>query len=176
MRNGNTMNVAAITKDEILEILQEVKDPEIPAVSVIEMGMVREVIVSDNQVKIVITPTYSGCPAMGWIHNEIKKVLELEGISNLIIETRLSPAWTTDWMSEETKLKLKESGIAPPQNKTNDFDGSDLFNIIKVPAAIICPFCDSDDTKMISEFGSTACKSLHYCNSCLQGFDHFKCH
>lgn len=165
-----------LTRDEILDMLQEVKDPEIPAVSVIEMGMVREVVVSNTHVKVVITPTYSGCPAMGWIHKEIRNVLENAGISNLLIETRLSPAWTTDWMSAETKLKLKKSGIAPPQNLTKDVDGSDLFNIIKVPSAVICPFCDSENTKMISEFGSTACKSLHYCNSCLQGFDHFKCH
>lgn len=165
-----------IIEQKVLDILQEVKDPEIPAVSVIEMGMVREVAVNDGNVKVVITPTYSGCPAMIWINDEIRKQLKLHGIGDILIETRLSPAWTTDWMSEETKRKLKESGIAPPQNKTYDLASSDLFNIIKVPTAIICPFCDSENTKIISEFGSTACKSLHYCNNCLQGFDHFKCH
>lgn len=161
---------------KVLDILQEIKDPEIPAVSVLEMGMVREVLFNEDNLIVVITPTYSGCPAMIWINNEIKTRLENEGFSKVLIETRLSPAWTTDWMSDVTKQKLKESGIAPPQNNTNDFDTSDLFNIIKVPPAIICPFCDSKDTRIISEFGSTACKSLHYCNSCLQGFDHFKCH
>ncbi len=163
-------------KQRVLDVLQEVKDPEIPAVSILEIGMVREVAVIKGNVKVVITPTYSGCPAMIWINNEIRNRLETEGFRNILIETQLSPAWTTDWMSDETKRKLKVSGIAPPQNKTYDMDTSDLFNIIKIPSAITCPFCDSENTKIVSEFGSTACKSLHYCHSCLQGFDHFKCH
>lgn len=162
-------------KDDILTIISQVSDPEIPALSVIEMGMVRDVNLNHDFVEVVITPTYSGCPAMHQIENDIVKVLKENGYETKIT-TRLSPPWTTDWMSEETLEKLRLSGIAPPRNKSSEIDPNNLFNIIKVPSKVQCPFCLSEETKILSEYGSTVCKSFHYCNSCLQAFDHFKCH
>lgn len=166
---------AMLIKEKILDIISQVSDPEIPALSVIEMGMVRDVIIYDNSVEVVITPTYSGCPAMHQITDDIGKILIENGVQSTI-KTQLSPPWTTDWMSEDTLEKLRLSGIAPPRSKSSDIDPNNLFNIIKVPSEVQCPFCMSENTKILSEFGSTACKSFHYCNNCLQAFDHFKCH
>jgi ring-1,2-phenylacetyl-CoA epoxidase subunit PaaD len=165
-----------LSKDEILELISQVSDPEIPALNVIEMGMVREInIGEDNIVEVIITPTYSGCPAMHQITQDIESILTHNGISSQIT-TKLFPPWTTDWMSELTLEKLRASGIAPPRTKSKEIDPNNLFNIIKIPSEIQCPFCFSEDTKLLSEFGSTACKSFHYCNNCHQAFDHFKCH
>ncbi|NQZ78332.1 MAG: phenylacetate-CoA oxygenase subunit PaaJ [Ekhidna sp.] len=151
-----------ISKDYILDLLENVSDPEIPVISVLDLGIVRDVIIYDSYVEVIITPTYSGCPAMLEIEKEINNALKKNGILELKITTVLSPAWTTEWMSEEGKLKLKEYGIAPP-NPTN-------------PEDIECPQCGSKNTKLLSEFGSTACKSLYKCNDCLEPFDYFKCH
>jgi ring-1,2-phenylacetyl-CoA epoxidase subunit PaaD len=166
---------ALLNKSEIMNIISQVSDPEIPAINVIEMGMVREVLINGDAVEVIITPTYSGCPAMHQISSDIQKILADSGIY-ASITTRLSPAWTTDWMEDSTLEKLRLSGIAPPRTKSRDIDPNNLFSIIKVPSEVQCPFCLSDDTKIISEFGSTACKSFHYCNNCLQVFDYFKCH
>ena len=151
-----------LDREHILELLQNVTDPEIPVISVMDLGIVRDVIVEDNSLEIVITPTYSGCPAMLEIEKEINNALKTDGITEFKISTVLSPAWTTEWMTEEGKRKLKEYGIAPP-NPTN-------------PEDIQCPQCESKNTKLVSEFGSTACKSLFKCNDCLEPFDYFKCH
>ncbi|WP_421763214.1 1,2-phenylacetyl-CoA epoxidase subunit PaaD [Ekhidna sp.] len=151
-----------IDKDNILHLLQNVTDPEIPVISVLDLGIVRDVLISDDFVEVIITPTYSGCPAMLEIEKEINNALKKEGIERLKITTVLSPAWTTEWMTEEGKQKLKEYGIAPP-NPTN-------------PEDIACPQCGSKNTQLLSEFGSTACKSLFKCNDCLEPFDYFKCH
>ncbi|MEP0984443.1 1,2-phenylacetyl-CoA epoxidase subunit PaaD [Ekhidna sp.] len=151
-----------IDKDNILHLLQNVTDPEIPVISVLDLGIVRDVLISDDFVEVIITPTYSGCPAMLEIEKEINNALKKEGIERLKITTVLSPAWTTEWMTEEGKRKLKEYGIAPP-NPTN-------------PKDIACPQCGSQNTQMLSEFGSTACKSLFKCKDCLEPFDYFKCH
>ncbi|MEO9485790.1 MAG: 1,2-phenylacetyl-CoA epoxidase subunit PaaD [Ekhidna sp.] len=151
-----------IDKDHILELLQNVTDPEIPVISVMDLGIVRDVIVEGDALEIVITPTYSGCPAMMEIEKEINNALKKDGITSFKITTVLSPAWTTEWMTDEGKRKLKEYGIAPP-NPTN-------------PEDIECPQCGSKNTQLVSEFGSTACKSLFKCNDCLEPFDYFKCH
>ncbi len=151
-----------LDREHILELLQNVTDPEIPVISVMDLGIVRDVIVEDNSLEIVITPTYSGCPAMLEIEKEINNALKTDGITEFKISTVLSPAWTTEWMTEEGKRKLKEYGIAPP-NPTN-------------PEDIQCPQCESKNTQLVSEFGSTACKSLFKCNDCLEPFDYFKCH
>ncbi|HRP02781.1 MAG TPA: phenylacetate-CoA oxygenase subunit PaaJ [Candidatus Kapabacteria bacterium] len=167
------MNTTTIRK-----LLLEVCDPEIPILTIEDIGILRDVSFQDNTYKITITPTYSGCPAMYHIRDRIKEVLDYHHIDKYEVITQISPAWTTEWMSEEAKLKLKESGIAPPQgaNENDNFDVNDLLKVLKSPKAIQCPFCDSIDTKLINKFGSTACKSLHYCNHCLQAFEHFKCH
>ena len=148
--------------NQLLTILEEVKDPEIPVVSVIDLGIVREVNASDEQLEVVITPTYSGCPAMLEIEKDIRSRLEENGYQNVKVRTVLSPAWTTEWMSESGKRKLEEYGIAPPNSKS--------------PDDVNCPNCKSENTVIVSQFGSTACKSLFKCNDCLEPFDHFKCH
>lgn len=152
-----------ISKSQIEEILDEVKDPEIPVISIADLGILRDVKVSDDGfIEVVITPTYTGCPAMMEIERDINNALKKEGINNFKITTVLSPAWSTDLMTEEGKARLKEYGIAPP-NPTNEED-------------IECPNCGSRNTKLLSQFGSTACKSLFKCNDCLEPFDYFKCH
>ncbi|PWL32149.1 1,2-phenylacetyl-CoA epoxidase subunit PaaD [uncultured Roseivirga sp.] len=152
-----------ISKSQIEEILDEVKDPEIPVISIADLGILRDVKVSvDGFIEVVITPTYTGCPAMMEIERDINNALKKEGINDFKITTVLSPAWSTDLMTEEGKARLKEYGIAPP-NPTNEKD-------------IECPNCGSRNTKLLSQFGSTACKSLFKCNDCLEPFDYFKCH
>jgi len=148
--------VKAISTDAIWELLKTIPDPEIPAVSIVDLGIVRNVKFNNDQLKIIITPTYSGCPAFPFMKEEIIRQLELEGITNYQINTSLAPPWTTDLMSDEVKSKLKEAGIAPPSHD------------------VICPQCDSQNVQVISEFGSTACKALYKCIECIEIFHHFK--
>ena len=145
-----------ISTDTIWGILKTIPDPEIPEISIVDLGIIREVQYVAATVTIIITPTYSGCPAMYLIKEEIIHNLESQGIMNYQIETSLAPPWTTDWMSNEVKAKLKDAGIAPPSNN------------------IICPQCDSSEIEVISDFGSTACKALYKCNQCNEPFHHFK--
>ncbi|MCO6357801.1 1,2-phenylacetyl-CoA epoxidase subunit PaaD [Roseivirga pacifica] len=151
-----------INKEHVQEILEEVKDPEIPVVSIYDLGILRDVKVENGFIEVVITPTYTGCPAMLEIERDINNALKKEGINDFKITTVLSPAWSTDFMTERGKANLKEYGIAPP-NPTNEEN-------------IECPNCGSQNTKLLSQFGSTACKSLFKCNDCLEPFDYFKCH
>jgi ring-1,2-phenylacetyl-CoA epoxidase subunit PaaD len=157
---------------QIWMLLAQVNDPELPVLSIVDLAIVRDVKLQDGKFEIVITPTYSGCPAMDVIAMEIRAVMLTNGISNFELTTVLSPAWTTDWMSEEGKLKLKSYGIAPP-NPGQSVCDSRMFHLEE---AIQCPLCDSYNTRMISQFGSTACKSLYQCNDCQEPFDYFKCH
>ena len=158
------------TKEDILALLENVSDPEVPVLSVIDLGVVREVIVMNEEtVEVVITPTYSGCPAMSMIATQIRMELMAHGFREVKVREVLSPAWTTDWMSEAGKAKLNTYGIAPPQysSKTNPHESA-----VIVP----CPLCGSKDTRLLSQFGSTACKALYQCNTCMEPFDYFKCH
>ena len=141
---------------DIWAVLKDVPDPEIPAVSVLDLGIVRSV---DEQ-KVVITPTYSGCPATLFIEQSIREALDAAGYREVAIETRLAPAWTTDWISDEGKEKLRAYGIAPPD----------------LAKAATCPQCGSTDTEEVSRFGSTPCKAQWRCRACLEPFDRFKCH
>lgn len=150
--------------------LSEVKDPEIPVLSLEDLGVLRDIQWVKNQLQITITPTYSGCPAMKTMEEDIEECLKSKGINNLQIKTVLSPAWTTDWMSEDGRKKLKEYGIAPPIGSS--VDKSVLTGQYK---EVKCPRCNSSNTKMISQFGSTACKALYTCEDCLEPFDYFKC-
>ena len=162
------------TEKIIWKILEEVKDPEIPVLSVIDLGIVRDVQYLQEpgpQILIVITPTYSGCPAMDVISMDIRLKLIEKGYRSVTIRQQLSPAWTTDWMTEEGKEKLKAYGIAPP-NPKQQFCSSEMFQ----QEAVACPRCNSFHTELISQFGSTACKSMYRCLDCLEAFDHFKCH
>ncbi len=156
----------------IWDILNEIPDPEIPVISLVELGVVRGVEWVDTQLQITITPTYSGCPAMRMMEMDIEQSLRKEGITDFKIAMQYHPAWTTDWMSEATKSKLKTYGIAPPQAHTKQRIG---VLISDAPTEVACPQCNSVNTKLISEFGSTACKSLMKCNDCLEAFDYFKC-
>jgi len=147
----------------------QVVDPEIPVLTIADLGVLREVTVIDGAVEVAITPTYSGCPAMNMIALEIELALEREGIRNPKIRTVLSPAWTTDWMSEQGRQKLKEYGIAPPQAGSGR---RALFG----EQVVACPQCGSVNTEVLSEFGSTSCKALWRCKACREPFDYFKCH
>lgn len=158
-----------VTKDKVWQILEQVSDPEIPVLTIAELGIIRAIDRVGDSFKITITPTYSGCPAMRVIESEIEAALAKEGIVNISIETILSPAWTTDWISENGRRKLAEYGIAPPVDEP---DKSILF--ADAPA-VPCPKCHSSNTKMVSLFGSTACKAHYQCNACFEPFDYFKC-
>ena len=161
-------DIAAV-RQRAWDAAAQVVDPEIPVLTIADLGVLREVTVSEGQVEVTITPTYSGCPAMNMIALEIELALERAGFPNSKIRTVLSPAWTTDWMSEDGRRKLREYGIAPPQAAGSR---RALFGIER----ITCPQCGSDDTEVLSEFGSTACKALWRCRSCREPFDYFKCH
>lgn len=154
---------------DIWNILQSVYDPEIPVLSVVDMGIIRKLSRSADEVVIHITPTYTGCPAMDVISVQIRMALLAAGFPSVKIVQELSPAWTTDWISEEGKQKLKAYGIAPPLGKAID---SVWLEDLKVP----CPQCNSTNTVLVSQFGSTACKALFKCLDCKEPFDYFKCH
>jgi ring-1,2-phenylacetyl-CoA epoxidase subunit PaaD len=157
------------TENKIWKILSQVCDPEIPVLSILDLRIVRAIHFENNIVEVIITPTYSGCPAMDFIGMNIRKTLIENGFQKIKITHQLSPVWTSDWLTEEGKQKLKSFGIAPPVSKT--FDKTYLENL-PVP----CPHCSSMNTKLISEFGSTACKAIYQCNDCGEPFDYFKCH
>lgn len=161
-----------ISTKRIWSLLEEVYDPEVPVLTVIDLGIIRDVKVNDDEVEVIITPTYSGCPAMDVISMSIRMILMGNGYKNVRITQVLSPAWTTDWMTEEGKRKLKEYGIAPPNVKQQVCDQS----LFVADEAVQCPHCNSYHTHRVSEFGSTACKSLFQCDDCLEPFDYFKCH
>ena len=149
----------------VSDLLNQVTDPEIPVLSLFDLGVIRDIKVSDEEIKVTITPTYSGCPAMEMMQQDIIEVLTEEGRkvglpTNIIVITQLSPAWTTDWITEKGKKALFDYGIMPPSKK----------------GIIICPQCNSKEVELISQFGSTACKALYRCINCLEPFDYFKCH
>lgn len=166
------MSAETLTRNEVYAILDDVKDPEVPVLSVVELGIVRDVVLDGTAVVVTVTPTYSGCPAMRMIEEEITVALEARGLGPVRLETVYAPAWTTDWMSAEAREKLRAYGIAPPGRAQNDA----LIVLTRAPAAarVVCPYCGSDDTEVRSEFGSTACKSICYCTACEQPFESFK--
>lgn len=153
-----------------LEILDSVKDPEVPVLSVVELGIVRHVEVDGSTATVTITPTYSGCPAMRVIEADITAALQAAGFETIVLNTVYAPAWTTDWLSEAAREKLRAYGIAPPPPGPADA----LVTLGATVRSVACPFCGSPNTVTESEFGSTACKSLHVCRSCRQPFEHFK--
>jgi len=155
---------------EIWRVLEQVKDPEIPVLSVVDLGIVREVKCSDDSVEVAITPTYSGCPAMNMIETNILDMLKSADYPNPKVTTVLSPAWTTDWLSESGREKLRSFGIAPPEKGVPSKRA-----LFADTAPIQCPHCESLRTERVSEFGSTACKALHRCMDCREPFDYFKC-
>ncbi len=160
--------------NKVYQWLDDVKDPEVPVLSILDLGIVRDVrigeVESHLETTVKITPTYSGCPAMDAISLGIRMALAGHGFSKVIIENQITPAWTTDWMTETGKEKLKAYGIAPPYRKA--FEPTALFENEEVP----CPKCDATDTELVSRFGPTSCKALYRCLDCKEPFEHFKCH
>lgn len=156
-----------LNEDEIWNALEDVKDPEIPAISVVELGIVRDVQVEDEAVTVTITPTFSGCPALNVMANDIKARLSQEGIGSVEVETVLAPAWSSDWISAEGKRKLKKFGLAPPRQH----GGNIVMTFFDV---IACPRCDSKNTTLQNSFGSTLCRAIWTCNDCQETFEQFK--
>lgn len=159
------MTVHAVNKELILSFLGNIMDPEVPALSITDLGMVRDIHMEGDVIEVSITPTYNGCPATDMIAAQIRMMLSTLGFTRILIKQVLSPAWTTDWMTEEGKRKLQQYGIAPPEKR---------FSIPE--DGVECPRCHSQDTRLVSAFGSTACKALYQCNDCQEPFDYFKCH
>lgn len=155
---------------EIKKFLDQITDPEIPVLTIEDLGILRNIEWKDDQLIVTITPTYSGCPAMRMIETEIYITLKKLGYENVLVKSTLSIAWTTDWMSEEGRKKLEEFGIAPPLHAS-----ADKNILLGKNKHIRCPQCKSENTEMKSQFGSTACKSLYICKDCKEPFDYFKC-
>ena len=166
------MKTNSIDKKALYTYLEEIKDPEVPVLSIIDLGIVRDIILHDDELEVIITSTYTGCPAMDMIATQIRIELATLGFKNVKITYAISPPWTTEWMSVEGKRKLKEYGIAPP-NPKQQVCNDQLF---AADEAVQCPHCDSWHTHRVSEFGSTACKALYQCDDCKEPFDYFKCH
>lgn len=164
-----TTTLKAHIQDELIPILNEVPDPEIPVLTVLDLGVIREAVREGKMVRIKLTPTYSGCPAMDVIADDLIAAFKSHGYQ-AEVELVLSPAWTTDWMSEDGKQKMEAYGIAPPLEETAD--KAALLGNAKV---VKCTNCGSTNTRMISQFGSTACKALFQCDDCQEPFDYFKC-
>ncbi len=166
--------------DQIWSWLGEIPDPEIPVISITDLGIVRDVTwddhVSDTCI-VTVTPTYSGCPATEVIAHQIREQLAAHGIHQLQLRTQLSPPWTTDWLSETGRASLSSYGIAPPAVGAGHATPP-LLSLVQIEAAatVACPHCGSTRTQTISQFGSTPCKSLHRCLACMEPFDHFKAH
>lgn len=159
------------SRDQLFEILGAVPDPEVPVISVVELGIVREAVQrEDGVVEITITPTYSGCPAMFEIEKDVRAAVMAAGAPGVDVRTVLSPAWTTDWIPEAAREKLRKYGIAPPGRA----ESGGLVTLTRARTPVACPWCGSRNTALKSEFGSTACKAIHVCNECRQPFDEFK--
>jgi ring-1,2-phenylacetyl-CoA epoxidase subunit PaaD len=175
------------SRGTVMEWLAEVMDPEVPAISVVDLGLVRDVqwldVAADDggspALQITLTPTYSGCPATEVIAQSIREALQSRGVADVRVRTQLSPAWTTDWMTEGGRAALRAYGIAPPTRRATGAGDSQLIDISALTihrVAVPCPLCESRHTRLLSQFGSTACKSLYQCNDCLEPFDYFKPH
>ncbi|MGI4874867.1 MAG: 1,2-phenylacetyl-CoA epoxidase subunit PaaD [Janthinobacterium lividum] len=167
------MVAPAPTEAHIRQLLEEVTDPEVPVLTILDLGIVRDVQVDGEQITVTITPTYSGCPAMNTIATDIRLRLLAEGYPHVAIHNQLSPAWTTDWLSAAGRRKLEEYGIAAPVAGTAT---GHVLNLFGKDTAVRCPHCQSDNTKLLNQFGSTACKALYQCQDCREPFDYFKCH
>ena len=175
--------MVTVSEQELWRCVSQVSDPEIPVISIVDLGIVREVVArADGGCEVVITPTYSGCPAMQVIADGIRETLHAKGVTNVSIRTQLSPAWTTDWISEAGREKLRGYGIAPPVRDAHIKSAGqgvaiDITALSHAPEDdVACPQCGSANTRLISQFGSTACKALYRCSDCLEPFDYFKPH
>ncbi len=164
------MKRAVPSRAELFELLDRVKDPEVPVLSVVELGIVRDAEATDDGIVVTITPTYSGCPAMREIEEDIRSALVDAGLGPVELRTVYSPAWTTDWIGVEARAKLAAYGIAPPGEARD----AGVITLRRRAAAVPCPYCGSNATEQRSEFGTTACKSIWWCRDCRQPFEQFK--
>ena len=160
----------SVQTDKIMNYLHEIPDPEIPVIDIVELGVIRDVKTEGENVEVTITPTYSGCPAMKQMEDDIHTTLKKYGFKEVKINTVFNPPWTTDWITDHAKEKLRAYGIVPPEHTT--VDKSWLTGRSKILA---CPRCKSTNTTLVSQFGSTSCKALYKCNDCLEPFDYLKC-
>lgn len=163
------MAIPEINTKQIYSWLSEIPDPEIPAITIQELGMLRDVKEEDENYVVTITPTYTGCPAMKLIEDQIREKMLEHGFKNVKINTCYSPVWTTDWLNDETKKKMKQYGIAPPSH-------SSCIKVLNDLTKVSCPLCNSYNTEVISRFGSTPCKAMYRCKVCKEPFEHFKYH
>ncbi|MDZ4757342.1 MAG: 1,2-phenylacetyl-CoA epoxidase subunit PaaD [Bacteroidota bacterium] len=162
-----------ITEKKVWDLLFEIPDPDIPVINIVELGLVRNIeITDDEKVIVTITPSYSGCPAMPVFKEDIYNKMSEAEIEDVEIKISLLPPWTTDWLSNATKEKMKQHGIAPPEQSSHH----DIKLFTNSKNKITCPHCNNNDTQLTSQFGSTPCKALWYCKSCQQPFEYFKCH
>lgn len=160
-----------MTTADVYSLLNEIPDPEIPVISIVELGVIREITQHGNKsIEVKITPTYSGCPAMKQMEDDVRTKLSEAGFKDIKINTVYTPAWTTDWLNQDARNKLQAYGIAPPEESTTD-----KSFLTGKSRHVMCPRCKSRNTVMVSQFGSTACKALYKCNDCLEAFDYFKC-
>lgn len=171
---GGTVISGQSTSEQPLEVevwawLEEIADPEIPVVSIVDLGIVRDFRLQENGIEVDVSPTYSGCPATEVIEHDIVAALENKGLAPVTIRRCLSPPWTTDWISDQGRRKLHEYGIAPPEH------GASKRELMRGTRSIACPQCHSLQTTCVSEFGSTACKAAYKCDDCLEPFEYFKC-
>lgn len=159
-----------LSEAQVLNLIADIPDPEIPVITIKELGMLQGVKLTDKGYVVTITPTYTGCPAMGMLEDQVKERLHDHGIDDVVVEMVYYPAWTTDWLSEEAREKMRRYGISPPEKAHCNSDACGMLEMV------CCPVCSSANTFLISKFGSTACKALYKCNNCGEPFEHFKCH
>ncbi len=157
----------AVTEQDIWQALDEIPDPEIPVVSLVEMGIIREVELAGDGVAVTMTPTFSGCPALEVMKTDIKQKLTGLGLQPVEVRQTLDPPWSTDWITDAARQKLKSFGLAPPHKHGGDFE-------ITLYASATCPYCDSTNTTLKNSFGPTLCRAIYYCNNCHQPFEQFK--
>jgi ring-1,2-phenylacetyl-CoA epoxidase subunit PaaD len=173
---GDAQPALAADLQAVWTLLEAVTDPEIPVITIRELGILRDIRLRNGQVEVVITPTYSGCPAMGQIEDDVRTVLQAQGVAARVV-TQLAPAWTTDWMTQSGRARLREYGIAPPHTRAACKVQFTTKRIAEhAEPAVACPRCGSENTTEISHFGSTACKALYRCLDCMEPFDLFKPH
>lgn len=158
----------AVTVNDIWQILDEVKDPEIPVVSLVEMGIIRDVEIDGDKVLVTMTPTFSGCPALQVMKTDIEEKLQERGLPSVEVKQVLDPPWSSDWITDEARQKLKAFGLAPPKKHGGNLQEILLFDTVS------CPYCDSQNTTVKNTFGSTLCRAIYYCNDCQQPFEQFK--
>lgn len=166
--------VTTTTQEEAWRIAAAVTDPEVPVLTIEDLGVLRDVAVDGGRVSVTLTPTYSGCPALDTMRDDVILALTAAGFGDVDVRITLTPAWTTDWMTDAGRRKLTEFGIAPPTGRSTLRQAQGSQGPVRLRLAVKCPRCGSLDTHEVSRFGSTSCKALHECRACLEPFDHFK--